>query len=398
MIEATESSFEMITPAFRTTLVNEYYFSVKLHQISKMRSEGKKVINMGIGSPDLPPSPNVIEKLHSSATKPDHHGYQSYRGSNELRQSFADWYNRYFKVNLNFENEILPLMGSKEGIMHISMAFLNPGDRVLIPDPGYPTYAAVANLIGAETVFYDLKKETDWLPDLDSIEKTDLSKVKMMWVNYPHMPSGAIAGKGFYKKLIAFGKRNNILICNDNPYSFVLNEHPESILSVEGSMDIAIELNSLSKSHRMAGWRMGMVVSNRVFIEYILKVKSNMDSGMFRPIQDAAVEAMALGTDWYKSMNEIYEKRRIFVWKIYDLLGCTYNKSQTGLFVWARIPDVYSDAETLSERLLNEAYLFVTPGHIFGKNGKNYLRISLCTPESLLGEAIQRIIKLNKTR
>jgi LL-diaminopimelate aminotransferase len=384
-----------ILPASRIESVNEYYFSQKLQQISVMRSEGVDVINLGIGSPDLPPAPEVIAALQTSALIPEHHGYQSYRGTDALRKAYSDWYKHNFEVDLNPSNEIIPLMGSKEGIMHISMAFLNPGDKVLIPDPGYPTYAAAARLTGAEPVFYDLNEDTGWIPDLFQIEKNGLNGVKMMWVNYPQMPSGAVCNKDFFERLIAFGKLHNILICNDNPYAFILNDHPMSLLSVNGSKEIAIELNSLSKSHNMAGWRMGMAATNAVFANHILKVKSNMDSGMFKPLQDAAVIALSLGSDWYKSVNKIYEQRRNIVWEIFDVLNCSICRNQAGLFVWAKIPDDYIDAEALSEMILMESGVFFTPGHVFGDNGKMYLRSSLCAPESRIKEALQRLKNIN---
>ena len=301
----------MIEPAQRIGHVEEYYFSVKLKEIDQMRSEGKNVINLGIGNPDQPPAPSVLEKLNAASLNPKNHGYQSYIGIPELRKAFANWYQKYYNVTLNPVNEILPLIGSKEGIMHISMAFLNPGDVVLLPNPGYPTYAAVSKLVGATPLYYDLKEENNWQPDFKAIESNDLSKVKLMWVNYPNMPTGAQADEAVMKNLIAFGKRNNILICNDNPYSFILNPKQTSLLSIEGAKDIAIEINSLSKSHNMAGWRMGMAASNSEFINYVLRVKSNMDSGMFRPLQEAAVEALNLNSDWFTKVNETYLSRRV---------------------------------------------------------------------------------------
>ncbi len=382
----------MIRPADRVNNVQEYYFSVKLKQIDKMRSEGKDVINLGIGSPDRKPAPDVIEALTQTAQLDNVHGYQSYIGIPALRKAFANWYGKNYGVELDPASEILPLMGSKEGIMHISMAFLNPGDEVLIPDPGYPTYQAVARLVGAEVRFYDLREENSWQPDLAAIERdNDLSRVKLMWLNYPNMPTGAQADPEVMKKIIAFGKKHSIIICNDNPYSFVLNPKPSSLLAVEGAKDIAIELNSLSKSHNMAGWRIGMVASNKEFIDYILRVKSNMDSGMFRGLQDAAVKALECDDDWYRQLNEIYAERRKLVFEIMDLLKCEYDPRQVGLFVWGRIPASYTDAGELSDLILDKAHVFLTPGFIFGTNGSRYIRISLCCTVEVLKEAIRRI-------
>ena len=382
----------MIRPADRVNNVQEYYFSVKLKQIDKMRSEGKDVINLGIGSPDRKPAPDVIEALTQTAQLDNVHGYQSYIGIPALRKAFANWYGKSYGVELDPASEILPLMGSKEGIMHISMAFLNPGDEVLIPDPGYPTYQAVARLVGAEVRFYDLREENSWQPDLAAIERdNDLSRVKLMWLNYPNMPTGAQADPEVMKKIIAFGKKHSIIICNDNPYSFVLNPKPSSLLAVEGAKDIAIELNSLSKSHNMAGWRIGMVASNKEFIDYILRVKSNMDSGMFKGLQDAAVEALECDDDWYRQLNEIYAERRKLVFEIMDLLKCEYDPGQVGLFVWGRIPASYTDAGELSDLILDKAHVFLTPGFIFGTNGSRYIRISLCCTVEVLKEAIRRI-------
>ncbi len=381
----------MIEPAQRISQVEEYYFSVKLKEIDQMRSEGKNVINLGIGNPDQPPAPSVLERLNAASNNPKNHGYQSYIGIPELRNALAAWYKKYFKVSLNPQNEILPLMGSKEGVMHISMAFLNPGDEVLLPNPGYPTYSSVTKLVGAIPKYYDLKEENNWQPDFSSIEKQDLSKVKIMWVCYPNMPTGAQADPIVMKELIAFGKRNNILICNDNPYSFILNPQQNSLLSIEGAKDIAIELNSMSKSHNMAGWRMGMAASNSEFISYILKVKSNMDSGMFRPLQEAAAEALSLDSDWYKKVNETYLSRRALVWELMDILNCSFDKNQVGMFIWGKVPDSVPNGQTLSDLILKKVHVFLTPGFIFGSNGEKYIRISLCTPAEVLKEAIERI-------
>lgn len=381
----------MIQPAQRISQVEEYYFSVKLKEIDKMRSEGKNVINLGIGNPDQPPAPSVLEKLKKASDNPGFHGYQSYIGIPELRNAFAAWYQKYYQVSLNPASEILPLIGSKEGVMHISMAFLNPGDEVLLPNPGYPTYAAVTKLVGAVARYYDLKAENNWQPNFKELEKQNLSKVKMMWVNYPNMPTGAQADAETMSDLVAFGKRNHILICNDNPYSFILNPRPTSLLSVEGAKDIVIEINSLSKSHNMAGWRIGMAASNSQFINYILRVKTNMDSGMFRPLQEAAAEALQLNSDWYKQVNETYLNRRVLVWELMDLLNCSFDKNQVGMFIWGKIPNNYENGQTLSDIVLQKAHVFITPGFIFGSNGDKYIRISLCTPADTLKEAIDRI-------
>lgn len=381
----------MIEPAQRIGYVEEYYFSVKLKEIDQMRSEGKDVINLGIGNPDQPPAPAVLEKLNIASKNPKNHGYQSYIGIPDLRNAFAKWYQKYYNVTLNPGNEILPLIGSKEGIMHISMAFLNPGDEVLLPNPGYPTYAAVTKLVGAVPLYYDLKEENNWQPDFLSIEKSDLSKVKLMWVNYPNMPTGAQADPVVMKNLIAFGKKNNILICNDNPYSFILNPKPSSLLSIEGAKDIAIEINSLSKSHNMAGWRIGMAASNSEFINYVLRVKSNMDSGMYRPLQEAAAEALSLDNSWYTTVNETYLSRRTLVWELMGLLNCSFDKKQVGMFIWGKVPETVPNGQALSDHILYQAHVFLTPGFIFGSNGEKYIRISLCTPADVLKEAIERI-------
>jgi LL-diaminopimelate aminotransferase len=381
----------MIKPANRIGAVQEYYFSVKLKQIDRMRSEGKNIINLGIGNPDQPPADPVLEALHQSAQNPSNHGYQSYIGIPQLRKGFADWYRKSYGVNLDADTEILPMMGSKEGIMHISMAFLNPGDEVLLPNPGYPTYSAVTNLVGAVPVFYNLTFENGWQPDLEALEKLNLTKVRLMWVNYPNMPTGTAAQPEIMKQLVAFGKKHQIVICNDNPYSFILNPSPSSIMSVEGAKDIAIELNSLSKSHNMAGWRIGMAASNAEFINYILRVKSNMDSGMFRPLQEAAAKALEMDDSWYRDVNAVYAERRKLVWEIMDILGCTFDKNQVGMFIWAKVPESSGNGEKLSDKILEKAHVFITPGFIFGSNGEQFIRISLCTPVATLQEAINRI-------
>jgi LL-diaminopimelate aminotransferase len=381
----------MIEPAQRVSQVKEYYFSIKLKEIAQMVRDGKPVINLGIGNPDQPPAPEVLETLNKAALRHDTHGYQGYVGIPELRQAFSEWYQRSYEVALNPDSEVLPLMGSKEGIMHISMAFLNPGDEVLVPNPGYPTYSAVTQIVGAVERSYNLLEDNNWQPDLEALEKQDLSKVKMMWVNYPNMPTGAKASREFFTQLIDFAKRNNILICNDNPYSFILNENPQSILSIPGAKDVAIELNSLSKSHNMAGWRIGMAASNGDFIKYILRIKSNMDSGMFRPMQEAAARALALEKEWYEEVNKVYKKRKELVLKIMSTLGCTWQQDQVGMFIWAKIPEKYPSSKELSDKILYEANVFITPGFIFGDNGEQYIRISLCTSEEKLEESLKRI-------
>ncbi len=381
----------IVKPADRTTVVTEYYFSMKLAQLERMRMEGADIINLGIGSPDQAPSPNTINALVEGARMSNTHGYQSYNGIFALRKAFAGWYKKYFHVELNPETEILPLMGSKEGIMHISMAFVNQGDEVLVPDPGYPTYNSVTSLIGGIVRTYDLTEHTGWLPDFEALEDSDLSSVKLMWVNYPHMPSGTRGSWQLYEKLTAFGLKHGILICNDNPYSFVLNKEYMSILAVDGAKETALELNSLSKSQNMAGWRIGMVAGHADYVKNILKVKSNMDSGMFLPIQQAAIEALGNPDSWYDDVNSIYKKRRMIVEDILELLGCTFNKSQSGLFVWGRIPEEIPDCETFVEGILKKTHVFITPGFIFGRNGERYIRISLCTNEARLVEARNRL-------
>lgn len=384
----------MITPAERTQLVKEYYFSKKLKEIDDMNKQGQNVINLGIGNPDMMPPAEALEQLTANTTETGIHGYQSYRGVAELREAFAQWYSTYYGVELNPENEILPLMGSKEGIMHISMAYLNPGDKVLVPNPGYPTYRSVSKIVGAEIVDYNLTPENNWYPDFNELEKLDLADVKIMWVNYPNMPTGQPATSKLFEQLVAFGKKHQVLICNDNPYSFILNPNPLSIMMVPGAKDIALELNSLSKSHNMAGFRVGMVAGNKGFVQNILKIKSNMDSGMYKPLQMAAAKALENDISWYNNINSEYQSRRTLVWQIFDLLGAEYNKNQTGMFVWARIPDEYSDAFEFSDKFLYKSKVFITPGSIFGSNGNRYVRISLCSSKQLLDETLQRINKL----
>ncbi|MGL2962226.1 pyridoxal phosphate-dependent aminotransferase [Flavobacterium sp. RSB2_4_14] len=379
----------MITTAKRLETVQEYYFSRKLREVRQLISEGKPIISMGIGSPDLAPHISVIEAMQKALFDDKAHEYQSYQGLPELRKGMADFYKTHFNVTLDFNTEILPLMGSKEGIMHISLAFLNEGDEVLIPNPGYPTYASVTELVQAKVVFYDLVAENNWLPDFEKLEQTDLSKVKLMWVSYPHMPTGANGTLELFEKLIAFGKKHQILIVNDNPYSFVLNKNPISILQIEGAKDIALELNSLSKTYNMAGWRVGMVSGNKTLIDSVLKVKSNMDSGMFYGIQKGAIAALKLEKDWFEKQNEVYTKRRNLVFKLAEKLGCTFNKNSVGLFVWAKLPEGIL-AEAFIDKVLLEKHIFITPGTIFGSNGEGYIRFSLCVKEEEIQEAIKR--------
>ncbi len=380
-----------VKPADRTSNVQEYYFSQKLAQIDKMRREGADIINLGIGSPDQPPSENTITSLITEAKKPTSHGYQSYTGIPALRKAFADWYKKYFHVELNPDNEILPLMGSKEGIMHISMAFVNPGDEVLVPDPGYPTYSSVTNLVGGIVRKYDLEEKRGWLPDLETLENSDLSRVKVMWVNYPNMPTGTKGSIVLFEKLVAFSLEHSILLCNDNPYSFILNKEYHSLLAVDGAKETALELNSLSKSQNMAGWRIGMVAGHSEYIKNVLKVKSNMDSGMFLPMQMAAVEALNNPESWYDTVNTAYIRRRKIVEEIMDVLNCKYDKTQVGLFVWGRIPEEIIKCEMYIEDILNKTHVFITPGFIFGKNGERYIRISLCANEKKMLEAKERL-------
>lgn len=378
--------------ATRLESVQEYYFSRKLKEIAHMNAEGKNVISLGIGSPDMPPSEATIKTLCEHAHRSNAHGYQPYVGITELRQAFVDFYKKWYHVTLNPTNEIQPLIGSKEGILHITLALVNPGEQVLVPNPGYPTYTSLSTLLGAKVIPYNLTEENGWLPDFDALEQLDLSKVKLMWTNYPHMPTGTNATLELYQKLVDFGKKHHIIIVNDNPYSFILNKKPLSILQIEGAKDCCIELNSMSKSHNMPGWRIGMVASNATFIEWILKVKSNIDSGMFRPMQLAAATALHNDESWHEEMNfNLYQKRRYLAEQILETLQCTYNKSQVGLFVWGRIPDHYQQVEDLTEAILHKAQVFITPGFIFGSNGARYIRISLCCDEQKLAEALDRI-------
>ncbi|RSK39916.1 pyridoxal phosphate-dependent aminotransferase [Mangrovimonas spongiae] len=380
----------MITVADRLHTVEEYYFSKKLKEVNFLKSQGKPIINLGIGSPDLNPSERVVSALTENLSKEVAHQYQSYQGLPELRDAIALFYKKQFHVWLSAQTEILPLMGSKEGIMHISMAFLNPGDEVLAPNPGYPTYSSVTKLLGATPIPYNLTENTHWLPDLKALEKTNLSKVKIMWVNYPHMPTGAQADDMFYQALINFAKRHNILLINDNPYSFILNDNPKSILKFEGAKDCCLELNSLSKTFNMAGWRVGMVLGKSEFIQHILKVKSNMDSGMFYGIQKGAIEALNCSNMWYKSLNSVYRKRRNYVWQIANALNCTYNENSTGMFVWAKLPPLVKSEEFV-DLLLKEKAIFIAPGTVFGSNGEGYVRFSLCASTEDLEETLARV-------
>ncbi|MBQ7772554.1 MAG: aminotransferase class I/II-fold pyridoxal phosphate-dependent enzyme [Bacteroidales bacterium] len=383
-----------IVPANRIGNVQEYYFSVKLKEIAQMNAQGADVINLGIGSPDLPPAKEVTDTLAQEAANPKAHGYQPYVGIPELRNAWAQWYRRWYNVELDPANEVLPLIGSKEGIMHISMAFINEGDAVLVPNPGYPTYSSVSKLVGAKIISYDLSAENGWQPDFEALEarhaagEIDLGAVKLMWCNYPNMPTGANGSVELFEKLVAFGKKYGIIICHDNPYSFILNDNPLSIMSVEGAKDICIELNSMSKSHNMPGWRIGMVASNRQFIEWILRVKSNMDSGMFRPMQLAAVKALEAPQSWYREMNKVYQARKDLARAILEKVGAEVAPEQVGLFLWGKVAGRGVD---ICDDVLYKAKVFITPGFIFGSNGENYIRISLCANEQTLAGALERI-------
>jgi aspartate/methionine/tyrosine aminotransferase len=380
----------MISKANRLNDVKEYYFSIKLREVGQLIAAGKPIISLGIGSPDLNPSNEVLEAITGSLNDVMAHGYKSYQGLPELRNAMSNFYKKYFDVSVNPANEILPLMGSKEGIMHISMAFLNEGDQVLIPNPGYPTYSSVTKLVGAEAIHYNLTEESSWLPNYEEIEKNDLSKVKIMWVNYPHMPTGTKASDALFVELIAFAKKHNILIVNDNPYSFILNENPKSIFQYEGAKDVALELNSLSKSFNMAGWRVGMVLGADKYLKEVLKVKSNMDSGMFYGIQKGAIKALELSNDWFEDLNKVYAKRRALTWKILDALNCVYNKENGGMFVWAKLPEGIT-SEQMTDKMLYEKDVFLTPGTVFGSNGEGYIRLSLCIQEEKLIEVLERV-------
>lgn len=404
-VQKQNPNSKQIMPAERIREVKEYYFSVKLKEVAAMNARGENVINLGIGSPDLPPAEDVVEALCECAQRPDSHGYQPYVGLPELRAAFADFYKRKFGVDLNPDNEILPLMGSKEGIMHISMAFVNHGDYVLVPNPGYPTYSSVSKLVGAEIIYYPLKEENNWLPDFDALEKEhsigkiNLNKVKLMWCNYPNMPTGATADIAVYKRFVEFGKKYGIVICHDNPYSFIRNDKPVSILTVPGAMETCIELNSMSKTFDMPGWRIGMAASNSQFISWILRVKSNMDSGMFKGLQMAAIKALAAPDSWYRKINKLYEERSILAQKVLEAAGCEVRPGQQGLFLWGKVKSsstatsCNSAAEKLCDKILYECKVFVTPGSVFGSEGRNYVRISLCATKEVLKKALERIKK-----
>ena len=384
-----------IKPAERLSLVSEYYFSRKLKEVAQMNAEGKDIISLAIGSPDMPPSEKTIQTLCEVASRPDTHGYQPTMGTPELRKAMADFYKRWYGVELNPATEIQPLIGSKEGILHVTLAFVNPGEEVLVPNPGYPTYTSLSKILGAKVVNYDLMEDNGWQPDFDQLESMDLSKVKLMWTNYPNMPTGGNARMETYERLVDFARRHNIVVVNDNPYSFILNEKPMSLLQVEGAKDCCIEFNSMSKSHNMPGWRVGMCATNPTFISWILKIKSNIDSGTFRGIQLAAAAALSNEAEWHREANiETYARRRKYAERIMDVLGCKYDPNQVGMFLWGRIPDSYSNCEELTERVLHEARVFITPGFIFGSKGERYIRISLCAKEEKIQNALERIEKL----
>lgn len=382
----------MIQPADRLTLVSEYYFSRKLKEVAALNAQGMDIISLAIGSPDMPPSPQTIDKLCEVAKQPDAHGYQPTMGTPELRQAMAGFYNRWYGVPLNPQTEVLPLIGSKEGILHVTLAFVNPGDEVLVPNPGYPTYTSLSKLLGAKVVNYNLVEANGWQPDFDELEQMDLSKVKLMWTNYPNMPTGGNARRETYERLVDFAKKHHIVVVNDNPYSFILNEEHLSILQVEGAKDCCIEFNSMSKSHNMPGWRVGLCATNAQFISWILKVKSNVDSGTFRGLQLAAATAYDNSDEWHQEANiDTYRRRRHYAEQIMETLHCSYDPHQVGMFLWGKIPDQYDDVEQLTEKVLHDARVFITPGFIFGSNGKRYIRISLCAKEEKLQEALTRI-------
>ncbi|MDE6346463.1 MAG: aminotransferase class I/II-fold pyridoxal phosphate-dependent enzyme [Muribaculaceae bacterium] len=384
-----------IRPASRVDAIEEYYFSRKLKEVAALNAAGADIISLGIGGPDRAPHADVTATLSREAEVAGNHSYQPYTGLPELRKGYAGWYEKYYGVKLNPDTEILPLIGSKEGVMHVSLAFLNPGDGVLVPNPGYPTYSSVSKLVGARIISYELDENNGWQPDFDALEKADLSGVKLMWVNYPNMPTGARASTALYERLVDFGRRHNIVIVNDNPYSFILNDNPQSMLSIPGAKDVVIEMNSLSKSHNMAGWRLGMAASNPTFINWVLKVKSNIDSGQFKPVMLAAVKALSLGDEWYADVNKVYAERRKVAEQIMEALGCTYDASQQGLFLWGKVPADVESGEALADRVLAEARVFITPGFIFGSKGDRCVRVSLCTPAERMTEALERIKNMN---
>lgn len=382
-------------PASRVDSIQEYYFSRKLKEVAKLNAEGKDIISLAIGSPDMPPSKQTIDKLCAVANEPDAHGYQPTSGLPELHSAMAGFYKRTYGVDLDAKTEVQPIIGSKEGIMYVTLAFCNPGDKVLIPDPGYPTYTAVNKLFGTQIVNYDLREDNGWQPDFDKLEKMDLSGVKVMWSNYPNMPTGGNARRETFERLVAFAKEHDILVVNDNPYSLILNEHPMSIMQVPGAKDCCIEFNSMSKSHNMPGWRVAMIVGNKNFISWMFKIQSNIENGTFRGIQLAAAEAFNTNTpEWHRENNiENYRRRRVIAEDIMEALGCTFDPKQVGMFLWGKIPDRYADVEDLTEAVLHKASVFITPGFIFGNNGKRYIRISLCAKDDKMKEALERIIK-----
>lgn len=389
--ELHNSQFSGVGEAKRLEGIGEYYFSQKLREIDALNKEGKQVINLGIGSPDLPPHPGVIKTLYEEALKPNQHAYQNYKGSPVLRNAISKWYKKWYDAELDPDTEILPLIGSKEGIMHICMTYINEGDHVLIPNPGYPTYRAAAKIAGANIIEYNLKEENDWFPDFKELAKNDLTKVKLMFVNYPHMPTGKLPAKELFVQLTEFAGKNNILLVHDNPYSFILNDNPMSLLSIDGAKEVVIELNSLSKSHNMAGWRIGILAGAKERIDEVIKFKSNMDSGMFLPLQLAAAKALELGQDWHDELNKVYKIRREKVFELLRLLNCSFSENQAGLFVWAKIPSTHKDGYELSDKVLNESNVFITPGGIFGSEGNKYVRVSLCATVEKIAEAIKRM-------
>ena len=380
-----------IKPADRVSGVQEYYLQRKMKEVAELNARGLDIVSLGIGGPDQMPDSRVVQTLIDSARQPSSHSYQLGNGIPELRRAFAQWYSRHYGVELNSENEILPLIGSKEGILHVSLAMLNPGDGVLVPDPGYPTYSSVSRLVGAEIFTYDLKEETGWQPDFDALERLPLDRIKLMWLNYPHMPPGAPARMEVFRRAVDFARRHGIVLVHDNPYSFILNPEPKSLLQVEGAKDVAIEFNSLSKSHNMAGWRMGMLATNPTFMGWIRRVKSNVDSGQFRPVMLAAAEALNAPDKWYEDLNKMYAERRRVAEKVMEALGCKFDPAQRGLFLWGRIPDSCPGSEAMADEVLEKARVFITPGFIFGKNGDRYVRISLCATPERLKEAHRRI-------
>lgn len=385
-----------IVPAQRVSEIQEYYFSRKLREVARLNAEGADIVSLGIGGPDRPPHKSVVDTLCRQAAVDSNHSYQPYVGIPELRKAMSDWYKRYYGVELDPVTELQPLIGSKEGILHVSLAFLNPGDGVLVPDPGYPTYTSVSRLVGAEIFKYDLTEAGGWMPDFDALEKLPLDRIKLMWINYPHMPTGTPATRELFERIVDFGRRHGIVIAHDNPYSFILNNEPLSLLQVPGAKDVAIEMNSMSKSHNMAGWRVGLVASNPTFINWILKVKSNIDSGQFRPLMLAAAVGYGLAPEWYAELNETYARRREVAERIFQELGCSFNPAQKGLFLWGKVPQ--GTGEQLADNLLYEARVFVTPGIVFGDNGRDYIRLSLCATEEKLNEALRRIKEMNNNK